>query len=83
MSLLASYLFQQIHKNKSDKWVELSILKDYLIDERHELYKELYKIEDLKIEPHYRNIISCTIETRIKQINDFYKRTQLLIEEIK
>ena len=81
MSRLESYLFQQKHYNKSDKWVELSILKEYLYEEERKLFKEINKIDDLKIETHYKNILSFKIETRRKQIKNFLERVQLLIKE--
>ena len=81
MSVLETYLMIQKHENKSDKWVELSILKEYLIEEEQKLYKEIHKIEDLEIENHYKNILSSKIENRRKQINNFLKRTLILIKE--
>ena len=81
MDILDTYLLRQKHENKSDKWVELSILKEYLIEEEQKLNKERNAIDDLKIETHYQNILSAKIETRRKQINNFLKRTLLLIKK--
>lgn len=81
MNILEHYLFRQRNENRTDKWVELSILKEYLNDEKEKLQKEIYHIDDLKLELHYKNILSSKIETRKKQINIFLENTLLLIKE--
>ena len=75
MGNLESLLFLQKVKNKSDRWVELSILKEGLIEELETLSKEIHEIEILSIPENYKNILSNEIEQRKKQIAHFLSRT--------
>ena len=80
MNLLSHYTSRQKHENKSDKWVELSIVKEYLIIEQESIRKEIDHVEELAIKQYMKNILITNFKQRLTHID---KLLQDIIQEIK
>lgn len=66
--MIEIYLRRKEHENKSNKWVELNVIKEYLISEQMLIHREIQSIEKLKIVKHLENILLAEMNRRLDQI---------------